>query len=288
MLQTILSSEGIISKIKKNYPDVSPNSLKFKHLAAAFAETLNLNNQAVSELAITLGLKWYPRPQGIPNNWEAKLCKSYFAQKYVNPMDFLEYLIVVPPNFRGNSPYILHRTSTGWADARWFYEVIPQLETLIKDPTIGLPFKVKFNEAVNQVLAKSQSGKVTPGQIQAINLFFEKYVPSLEGICSTCYNVMLPKSGAGERWLKQIDGTSYEIRLSAAKPQGEPGQRAEYVSQTIIDESGDYMYAMWNSANCKVEYTDIMKQGPTHIPWEIYDYNKFNIGIPPCLCKKGI
>lgn len=132
---------------------------------------------------------------------------------------------------------------------------------------------------------QNQGRGMTPGQIQTINLFFEKYVPGIEGICTSCYKVSLPMAGSGEQWKFRSD-ERYEIRLSAAKPQGFPGQRREYVTQTSLNKSDNLKFAMWNSSTCAPEYTDLLKQEATHIPWEIYDFNQFSIDMPRCQCNR--
>jgi hypothetical protein len=267
---------------------VDERSFKFKHLVASEIENNLLSSNHVKYLANQLNIKLYPRPLGLPEEWPVTLCKSFLSQKYINPLDTSEWLVVLRPDAYGKLPYIIHRTSIGFADARWFYEVVPQLASIVKDPSFGRPFSMSFNENINKMFASERNGKgMTTGQIQAINLFFQKYVPGVESICTTCFKVMLPRSGAGERWLHEAqNGEKYEVRLSAAKPMGQTGQRREYISQTIIDKNQAFTYALWDPKKCNVEYSDDMKQEGTHIPWTIYDYSKFNIGMPICRCKQ--
>lgn len=191
------------------------------------------------------------------------------------------------PDAFGQNPYIIYCTAGGFADVRWFYEVIPELANIVKDPTIGKPFSMRFNESVNQLFASKNNGRgMSAGQIHAFNLFFQKYVPQLEGVCGSCFRVMLPRSGAGERWRHEAQGgEKFEIRLSAAKPMGLPGQTVEYVSQTITDQNQKNRYALWDVKVNGMQYTDNMKQEATHIPWTIYDYQKFSLDMPICLCK---
>ncbi len=290
MIQKVYSWQDVIAKVKEEHPGVNQSSFKFKHLLATEAEIHNLSWNLTNQLAHYVGIKLYPRPNGLPETWPITLCKSYLAQKYINPLDPSEWLVVMHPDALGCLPYLIHRTPLGFADARWFYEIVPELANIVKDPTIGHPFSMTFNEAVNQKFASQRNGRgMTPGQIQTINLFFQQYVPGLEGVCSTCFKVMLPMSGAGERWIHNGQNEkTYEVRLSAAKPMGKNAQRTEYVSQTIIDQNQNpaRKYALWDTKNCRVGYTNNMKQEATHIPWEIYDYNKFNVDMPICLCKQ--
>lgn len=281
MLQNTLSWHTLIARVKKEHTDIKPFSFKFKQLIIAAAEKEDLSKQQVNEVGLWLGLKLYPIPLGVPDTWKYKLCKTYLSQRYTNPLDSTEYL-VVKPGCPGYQPYIIHRTIDGYADARWFYEVCPQLALIVKNSSIGFPFGKKFNEAVHMMF---QEKGMTPGQVQAINFFFEKYVPGIEGICTTCYKVQLPKSGAGECWLYR-DDKAYEVRLSAAKPQASyPSQQREYVSQKILDEKKEPIHALWDANKCEIRYDQDMVQAATHIPWEIYDFNKFNIGMPKCKCK---
>ena len=296
MIQTIGNWLDVIGAVKKENPRVNPVSYQYKHLITAEAESkhpdgrkkYNLSRDSVVNLATYLGIRLFSQPTGIPTTWPMSLCKKYLTQKYINPADITEWVVVKQADAWGGLPYVIHRTPHGFADARWFYEVAPQLYDIAKDPTLGIVFSGKFNETVNKKFISQNNFKgMTPGQIQTINLFFDKYVPSLEGLCSTCFKVSLPRSGAGERWVREeANGMIYEVRLSAAKPTGQKGQRIEYVSQTIIDQNQDKNYfALWDPIKSSFEYTNNMKQEYTHIPWSTYDYNKFNVNMPLCLCK---
>lgn len=281
MLRTANTYMDVLEIVSRDYPHVPTNSFKYKHIVASVSEKSRLSKNGIMNLAMNLGLKFYQRPIGIPETWHLKICKKFLAQKYINPSDPIEYVVVVPPDRIGFCPYVIHRSFGGWADVRWFSEVLPQLDNILKMKHI--PFSRPFNAEVNKE-------KMYPGQIQALNLFFEKYVPGVAGICASCFQVMLPTSGSGERWLHNSqDGKNYEVRLSAAKPFAvHSEQQREYVSQTITDQNKKLLHAMWDPQKCQVDYTGVMKQGSTHIPWEIYDYDKFNIGMPLCRCKKNI
>ncbi len=278
MPQTICTWGNIVKEVKQIYPEIEIHSDKFKQLTASLAEKYGLVTEQSLFLASSLGIKFFPRPLGIPETWVSTLCKSFMSQKYTNPENPLEYAIVTQPDALGKLLSVIQRTPSGWADARWFFEIIPELNTIINNPKAPRPFSEAFNNIIN-------SNKLNPWQVHALNLFFEKYVPGIEGICPTCYQIQLPRSGAGERWLNRSNGHEYEVRLSAAKTYGYPEQRREYVSQTIVNPTGEALFAMWDPLKCKVEYTDNMRQGFTHIPWEIYDYNKFSISMPLCKCK---
>ncbi|MBA2367390.1 MAG: hypothetical protein H0V82_00005 [Candidatus Protochlamydia sp.] len=285
-MKPTLNWKDVIEKVKINHPHIKKNTFKYKHLIAEEAEYHNLPKLAVQNLALYLGIKLFPQPQGIPTSWPTYLCKKFLGQKYVNPLNSMEWVIVKQSCPMGKEPYIIHRTIDGFADNRWFYEIVPQLFEISNAPNLGIAFSSNFNEAMNKKFAtQNKERQMTLGQVQAINLFFDKYVPSLEGVCSRCFQVTLPKRGAGERWLQENNGKTYEIRLSAAKPLGKNGQRTEYVSQTIIDEEKCELHALWDPNKSIVEYTYNMRQEFTHIPWSIYDYDKFNVKMPICICK---
>ncbi|MBA2367987.1 MAG: hypothetical protein H0V82_03065 [Candidatus Protochlamydia sp.] len=279
MLKTANTYMDVLEIVAKNYPHVPKNSFKFKQIVASISENSFLSKNGIYNLAMNIGLRFYQKPIGIPETWDLKICKKFLAQKYINPSDSYEYVVVLPPDRIGFCPYVIHRTLNGWGDVRWFSEVLPQLDNILKMKHI--PFSLQFNKEVNKE-------KKYPGQIQALNLFFEKYVPGLEGICASCFQVMLPKSGSGERWLHtDTNKKIYEVRLSAAKPLASYAeQRREYVSQTIT-EKNEPIYAMWDPQKSQVDYTAVMEQGFTHIPWEIYDFEKFSLGMPLCQCKKN-
>jgi hypothetical protein len=287
MVQISCSWASVISQAKEKYPHLDRRSFKYKQLVIAMAEKHDLSIKDVQELGIHLGLKLYPWPAGIPKNWRYLLCKSYLSQKYISS-DSFEYLTVVPPDRIGRLPYVIHRTSHGYADARWFYEIVPQLEKILKDPTVGNPFSGHFNSILNSLCNNTGNGiEMTIGQVHAINLFFDKYVPGID-LCSTCFKVSLPRSGAGERWICR-ENEEFEVRLSAAKPKARfPVQQTEYISHSEVDDNGKKLYALWDEKKCAVSFDRKMEQEATHIPWDIYDFNKFSLRMPGCKCKKKL
>lgn len=281
MEKTILTWRSVLKYTKNLYPEYSPESYKFKRILLDNAEKLGLSGDEAQKLALNLGFKLYPKPAGIPGNWTSVFCKHFVAQKYINPEDPKEYVVIKPPEYRGGIPYVIHRTPQGFSDERWFLKVLPELENIIGDLKTMQPFSGKFNERVNQLFG--QKG-MAPGQVEALTLFFEKYVPGLQ-LCTTCFKVTLPRYGAGERWVYRKNEI-YEIRLSAAKPNGLPGQTVEYVTQTALDSQMNIIYAMWDADQSKPAYTPILKQEATHIPWSLWDRDKFSVGLPPCTCKR--
>ncbi len=272
---------------------IRSRSHKFKVIAAKIAEENDLGSGQVTELALGLGIKWYQRPKNVPDTWKLILCKSHLSQRYINPTDSAEHVTVKPPDSPGDLPYIIHRTVAGFADPRWFCDVIPNLDNLLKtvlsDPKIRHPLNEDFNLLINQYFASERNGQgMTTGQVQALNLFFEKHVPGLEGICTTCFRVSLPLRGAGERWTHRSN-EKYEVRLSAAKPLARFScQQTEYVTHRELNQKGEQIFATWDSKN-EVVGTDSDNTLPTtHIPWTAYDFNKFQIGMPICTCLKKL
>jgi hypothetical protein len=65
------------------------------------------------------------------------------AQKYINPEESREWVVVKQPYSSGREPYIIHRSIDSFADTRWFYEVAPQLFEYANDPAIAV-FSRKF------------------------------------------------------------------------------------------------------------------------------------------------
>jgi len=170
---------------------------------------------------------------------------------------------------------VIHREDGGYADASWFYEVVPELEALVADPGIGHLFGKRFNRTMNEIGS---------GKLKLSTIFFEKYVPGIDGISMTCFKVSLPRKGAGERWVSR-NNPAYEVRLSVAKPQGQDGQRVEYVSHTELDEEGQPIFATWNPNSSAKGFDQLMTQEYTHIPWEQYDFQKFSLNMPLCQCR---
>lgn len=277
----------IITQVRRDYPSLSPLSEQFMRLIAKRAELHELSSSQVTELAVQIGLKWYPRPKNVPESWKLVICKDYLAQRYNNPDDPYEYIVVVRSDMRGGRPYIVHRTPEGYADVKWFYEVFPQLDKLLKDPAMGRPFSMSFNQIVNGWF-RDAGKEMRPGHVQALNLFFEKYVPGIKGICSTCFMVSLPRSGAGIRYTHRENEVN-EIRLSAAKPAARfLSQRVEYVTHTELTQDGNVIYITWDNLQGVAGSSPTIKQSDTHIPWEVYDFNQCSIGMPTCKCPKKL
>lgn len=286
MVKSLHNWRLILESVQNDYPEVPSCSNKYKIIAARLAELHDLPPKQIVELALALGLKLYPRPNNLPESWKLVLCKSYLAQKYINPEDDAEFVVVKSPNKLGELPWVIHRTLQGFADAGWFYEVIPQLESILRDSSIGSLFSKSFNQAVNRLFDSQVNGRgMTLGQIQAFNLFFNKHVSGIEGICTRCFKVSLPRAGAGERWTHRSN-EEYEVRLSAAKPEGRAGQKIEYVSHAELAQDKTSIFATWNKEKRIKGFHDDMRQHDTHIPWDVYDYDKFKIGMPVCKCMK--
>ncbi len=285
MLEAAVSWQTIVSEVEALRPDLHHRSREYKHLILAAAEKRPLSPHQVNQLAHHLNLKLYPKPSNLPEDWKYFLCKSYLAQRYRHPSDSREYVVVMPPSSIGYRPYVIHRTRIGYADPRWFYEVVPQLEKIIKDPTVGDLFSRKFNRTLNS-LCENAPGGMTMGQVQAINLFFEQYVPGVTGLCPVCFKVSLPRGGAGKRW-RYRHNEDYEVRISAAKPDADHAcQQRVYVSHTEVSDENKRVHARWDEKTGTISFDPEMRQETTHIPWEAYDFDKFSFKMPGCQCKK--
>jgi hypothetical protein len=276
----------IVQAIKKEHPGLSPNSCKFIRLVAIEAEKYDFSEQQVTEFALRMGLKMFTRPKNVPASWKMTLCESYYiAQRYTNPDNRFEYIMVIP-NYIGSLPSVVHRTPQGYVDPDWFYKIVPELEKIVNDPTLGRPFSERFNMTVNQLFEGKRNGKgMTPEQVKIINLFFGKNVPDLDGICSNCFKVMLPNSGAGERWVHRSN-EKCGVRVMAGNPDSKhESQRGPYVSHTEPDRHGQSLYAFWHESQ-KVAMTGNRKFPDVHIPCNLYDYKTFSIKMPPCTCRE--
>lgn len=288
-----VTSQIIIDLIQKNYPKVSTKSEKYKHMIVREAQKYSLNEREIGKLARHIGIQVFEKPKGVPLSWEVKLhYTTGFGLKYIDPQKKDRYLLVVACH-NTQKPIVIRRTGGGFVDARWFYELVPELANFKNNSDNYIhTFSAKFNEILNEKL-KNQNNKqgMTSEQLKMILAYWEKYIPNLEKICQICFNRrMLPRSGAGMRHLNHSN-PAVEIRVSEPKPNPKPGQDVDYVTHTLENGNSELVYAMWDKMqfehNKEINFlfTHNLRQELTHIPWEIYDFNFFDKESSGCQCK---
>lgn len=167
------------------------------------ANAFQLNSKDIIELAIHLRMKVFPKDRifrnylgeskkviaGLPDNWVPLLNDTYFSLAYHNPEDYLEYIAVAPSN-QGYPPHIIHHTSEGYVSPDWFNKVVPLL------------YQISYaNKPKNEVGKVFKNQQLTLGQINTINHFLKSDpILKIEGLCTKCYQVSLPKKGLGVRF----------------------------------------------------------------------------------------
>lgn len=149
--------------------------------------------------------------------------------------------------------------------------------------------RAKFAKYVNDPINKAFSiNGMKAEQVYAVNAFYQKYIPDVEGICSACFRLNLPKAGTGIRWFSQ-DLYRCEIRISEPKEYGKEGQRKIYIThQYEINKS--LLWVKWDGiSNPTLDKEN--RQLYTHLCWETYDYEtitkKLTTTVPICKCQKS-
>ena len=307
----IRSWRDILQIARQEHPE-SVNVYTYAKTIARLANASRLGKNDIIELALHLGIKVFPRDRtfhnylgsskrivtGLPDNWVPLLNETYFSLAYHNPEEFLEYIAVVPSR-SGSLPYIIHHTPEGYINPNWFNEVVPLLYQISCEANpknhVGKTFKHQ---------------QLTLGQVNTINHFFKSDpILKIEGLCTNCYRVSLPKKGFGVRFHYEGQpkdmppyGMIKEIRFSARKSSSMGPTSKPYVTELIIASPGmnvetientsrpakrnEPIWTMIDSKTGRYGFSTYPERKETHIDAALYDFDKLSMRLPVCSCTQ--
>lgn len=287
---------------------INPRKEKYRHLVLQEAENHRLTETQYKQLARHLDIEIVFPPR-FARAWNFSLCKIYMSSKYTNPSNSDEFVVLISSRSHFGVRAIVHHTPYGYLDKSWFTTFVPDLDLFAKNYQNALKqtgFNVQgkefeervrreFTSNINDNLNRKFPDGMTSEQIKAVNAFFLKYLPDVEGICRFCFKLSLPRSGPGVRWFAP-NNTLCEVRLSEPKPNGYPCQQRLYLTHNYQINLAR-IHVKWNGIVTESPtLTKVLQQSDTHIPWEFYDYADIVNRLPSynnyqfvvCQCKKTI
>ncbi|MCE5318773.1 MAG: hypothetical protein LLG04_15600 [Parachlamydia sp.] len=282
---------------------------KRRRLAVIEAQNHVLTTAEVRELASSLGI-CYVSPPLIARTWIPSICNKYMSVKYTDPKDERHYLILITARSIFGVSGVIYHTPNGYKETSWFNTFIENLDLMyiayhqvvgkIPPHVQGLArqdleleaFGIQVNDKINGIFATKV---MTKEQIHVVNAFFERYVPDIEGICTKCFKLGMPKKGPGIRWYAN-SLNNCEIRLSEEKPFGQTGQQKTYVTQ-IYEINSKKLHVKWDGFSPQPSLVEL-KRGVaksddflySHLCWKSYDYGTITkllqnfTNIPVCQC----
>lgn len=307
--QTIEPWRAVLQAARQGHLEIT-NPYSYAKRIVRLANESQLSEKDIMELAIHLGMKVFPRDRtfqnyfyrskkivtGLPDNWVPLLNDTYFSLAYHNPQEFLEYIAVVPAR-SGSLPHIIHHTPEGYVSPNWFNEIVPILQS------------ISYEASPKNKIRKAFIGQqLTLGQVNTINYFFKSDpILKIEGLCTKCYRVSLPKKGFGVRFyyeghLRDMPphGIIKEIRLSARKPSSMGPTSIPYVTELVIANpsmvvetdkgnlrpanKNEQVYTMMNPTTGRYGFSTYAEREETHIDAALYDFDKLTMRLPVCTC----
>jgi hypothetical protein len=195
-------------------------------------EEYQLSERELKKLAKHLQIEWIERDCSIPQTFIPSISLEHEGIKYTNPTDPKEFTIFCSSKSAFGARCVLKHTKNGYQDPSYFTHFVPSLAIVksnyqealkpITQKVERLPAQKKdeiirniaqqhINSPLNREY-KNNGMKLT--ELQIIHLFFNLYMPGIDGICPKCFKLSLPIEGFGARWLSQDNN---EIRLSIPK-----------------------------------------------------------------------
>lgn len=263
---------------------------KRRRLAVIEAQKHVLTTGEVRELANSLGI-CYVSPPLIARAWIPSICNKYMSVKYTDPKDDRHYVILITSRSIFGVSGVIYHTPKGYKDTSWFntfiqdldkmyvayhnavQQIPSQFQSLERQERELNAFGIHVNDTINRVF--SNKG-MTKEQIHAVNAFFHRYAPDIEGICSRCFKLCLPKKGPGIRWVSD-SLSSCEIRLSAEKPFGQLGQQKTYVTHMYRINS-KMLHVRWDGFSPQATLVQLNHKASnddyfySHLCWKSYNY----------------
>lgn len=274
---------------------IHPKQGKYCHLVLQEAEKEQLSEWEVRKLANHLGIRWFPPPY-FAGTWLPSLCKIYLSVKYTNPKEPQEFIVLFSANTcKFGGKIVIHHTPNGYLDKSWFTEFVPDLDQMANNFQMAAgrivdrggsfskqtsqQLRREFSAHINDPINSRYSGGMSMDQIRATNAFFFKYLPDVDGLCTRCFKLSLPRTGAGVRWFAPSNNFC-EVRLSEPKIFEHEGQRRLYLTHNYTYNE-QVLHVKWKGIfNDTPTLTTTLKQQETHIPWELYDYEHLVASLP--------
>lgn len=283
---------------------ITPRMHKWRNMVLRQADKFLLFESEVKDLAKALNIT-FKSPVGIPGSWIISICKKFMSVKYTNPKDKNEFIVALDSNSVFGIDGVLHHTPNGWKNPEWFNTFVTDLDLMFADyqnditkipSSLSLKkrenferfsFRKNVNDPINQAFS-TKGMKIE--QIRAINAFFGKYIPDIDGICNNCFKLCLPESGPGIRW-RSTSLSECEIRLSEPKKYGRIGQQKLYITHLYVLNT-KRLVVKWDGLRTSMPSLDSnVGQELTHLCWKTYDYEYItnslsNFQVPICQCLK--
>lgn len=209
----------------------------YHHFIRTYLNEYRLDEKELKKLARELHIEWFDRDISIPQSFIPSISIEYKGIKYTNPDDHQDFTIFCSSESIFGVKCVLKHTQKGYQDPSFFTHFVPSLAIVKSNYEEALkPLKVEkllpkkrddilrrlgqqhINSPLNQEY-KQNGMHLT--ELQIIHLFFNLYMPGIQGICQQCFKLSLPLNGFGARWHcknKSQDGIRIDdIRLSVPK-----------------------------------------------------------------------
>lgn len=294
---------NILEKVEQTIRQkgTNPGKKKWRYMVAEEAENHIFDLREIRELLRSMQIDFMSPPL-FANDWIPSLCKKFMSLKYTNPYEKREFVVMVSSNSIFGVSGIIHHTTEGYKDPSWFKtfvndldiyhdayqnslkKILPAIQGKVLESTMRKEFSKNINDPINKAFALSGMKKE---QVYALNAFYQKYIPDIEGICSICFKLSLPKSGPGIRWFSE-DLNQCELRITEPKVFGQEGQKKVYLTHRYKFDENE-LWVKWDGISIPLLDQE-KKQLYTHLCWETYDYDtitkKLTDKVPICKCQK--
>lgn len=241
---------------------LTENSEKFQEFVLNLVEILELRKEVVKKLAEDyFKIPFYDPPKQF-RLWHPSICKKLKAIKYVNPLNSNDYIVIVARTTTGMIE-CLHHFPNGYQSLDWFAEFVPKVclatkwnefqqevyQSMLKSGQKKIDYTTReyrgmFSRHIGTPINKEYSN-LDPYAIRAIHGLLDLYVPTVEGICSKCFQARFAEKGHGISYLHRPTlHDNFEIKISPPKSDGESGQQRLYVTNTLVVH-GQSIFILW-------------------------------------------
>lgn len=209
----------------------------YRRFIRVYAEQYRLDERELKKLADHLDIKWFPPDSSIPHSYVPSICFEYDGIKYTNPDDSQEFTLFCSSKSIFGVECVLKHTKNGYQDPSYFTHFVPLLadvwsnyQNALKPVSFSAQTPLKKRDDIlrnlqeryiNSPLNREYKNGMSLTKHQVIHLFFNQYLPGIEGICPICFKLSLPLKGFGASWESRKEQHSeviyQEIRLSVPK-----------------------------------------------------------------------